>query len=207
MQQKKMKFGKLVFVLLLCDFLLCQCFRNNESEILENIVPSKELPKLDSEILTKMPITPEDALSHFDSLSENYRYEARHSWPYDKSITKEATLILRAYDIDTLQYYLTLILIKKYRFQLECCEQGYELRTSPINGNIGLDTIANPLLYEFLRSSHSFDNKGYPIDSLLVKPFEFMNSGVVIMTFLKENPSFLKYSKIKDEYELIEDLR
>ena len=201
-----MKLRKLIIVLLFCDFFLYQCDTNGDSEGLENKISSKELPKFDSEILTKMPITLEVALSHFDSLSENYSYEARHSWPCDKSITKEATLILRAYDIDTMQYYLTLILIKKYRFQLECCEQGYELRTTPMNGNRGLDTIANPLLYEFLRSSHSFDNKGYPIDSLLVKPFEFMNSGVVIMTFLKENPSFLKYSKIKNEYELIEDL-
>jgi hypothetical protein len=62
--------------------------------------------------------------------------------------------------------YLTLILAKVYQTHLKCCHQGYELRNN-IHGK-GIDSIADPLLYEFNLISKTYDN---------TELIEFINSG------------------------------
>lgn len=89
--------------------------------------------------------------------------------------------------------YLTLILVKLYRTHLKCCHQGYEIRNKPRKG---IDSIADPLLYEFNLISKTFDNN---------KPIEFINSGIG-HSWLEENKQLLKYDRLKKEYEEIEKI-
>ncbi len=90
--------------------------------------------------------------------------------------------------------YLTLILVRVYRTHLKCCHQGYEMRNKP--SGKGIDSIADPLLYEFNLISKTFENN---------KPIEFINSGIG-HSWLEENKQLLKYDRLKKEYEEIEKI-
>lgn len=52
--------------------------------------------------------------------------------------------------------YLSLIFVKVYRAHLLCCNQSYELRTYE-NHRTGIDSITDPLLYEFNGITKTFD--------------------------------------------------
>jgi hypothetical protein len=149
-------------------------------------------------------ISQKESIVHIDSLVNNYTSEYRHTYPFDSLRTKSALLKLRTNNDDTLKYYLTLLMIKKYKYQIECCRQGYELRDPNTLNKVGLDTLNNPILFEFLRFSKSYDHVGYPIDSLLNHRFEFMNSGI-IMTWLQNEPKYLQNDSIKNYYTFIKD--
>jgi len=175
--------------------ILLSCNRNSENK-------EELFFDIDSLISTEnKELNPQESINHLDSLVMNYSSADRHSYPYDSVWTKSAFIILK--DTDTLEYYITLLMLKKYRFQMECCNQGYELRNLSLKSNTkGLDTLSNPVLYEFLKFSNSFDKKGYTIDSLLLKPIEFMNSSM-ILDWLDKKPKYLEYPRIKSEYEQI----
>ena len=90
--------------------------------------------------------------------------------------------------------YLTLILVKVYRTHLKCCHQGYELRNNT-HGK-GIDSIADPLLYEFNLISKIYDN---------INRIEFINSAIG-HTWLEENKQLLEYDKLKKEYLEVEKI-
>lgn len=60
-------------------------------------------------------------------------------------------------DLKNQEKYLTLIYLKVYRGHLQCCHQSYELRKKT---NIkGIDSVADPLLFEYNFITKQFDNK------------------------------------------------
>lgn len=97
---------------------------------------------------------------------------------------------LRLHGRSEYEKYLTLIFLKIYRTHLQCCHQGFELRNSIKKGNI--DSLTDPLLYEFNLISNFFDNSN---------TIEFINSGISI-NWLEKNKKFLEYDEIKKEYEI-----
>lgn len=143
-----------------------------------------------------------ESIRYLDSLVINYSEVSKHMFPNDTLITKDVLLKLRKENFDTLQYYVTLIMTKRFRYHLECCDQGYEIRGENDNKNIGIDTINSPILYEFLLFSNPYKGFGYPIETLLVKRFEYMHSSI-ILKWLGENRKFLNYPLIKEEYDKI----
>ena len=90
--------------------------------------------------------------------------------------------------------YLVLILVKVYRTHLKCCHQGYELRKNAYY--MGIDSIADPLLYEFNLISKTYDR---------AKPIEFVHSGIG-QTWLDENKYLLEYDTLKREDKEIEKI-
>jgi len=79
---------------------------------------------------------------------------------------------------------LTLILLKLYLDHLRCCHQGYELRNNPSGG---IDSIADPLLYEFAISTKIVN---------VNERIEFLNSGIG-ESWLRKNPSLSSDLEIK----------
>ncbi len=53
--------------------------------------------------------------------------------------------------------YLTLLYLKIYRGHLQCCYQSFELRKKP--NIIGIDSIADPLLFEYNLITKQFNSK------------------------------------------------
>lgn len=90
--------------------------------------------------------------------------------------------------------YLVLVLVKVYRTHLKCCHQGYELRNKPYS--LGIDSISDPLLYEFNKVSKIFD----PVNRI-----EFINSGFW-QTWLENNKHLLEYDKLRKEYQEVEKI-
>ena len=91
--------------------------------------------------------------------------------------------------------YLTLLYLKILRGHLQCCHQTYELRkTSKTMWNTkGIDSVADPLLYEYNFTIKMFDNN---------RRYEFIASSLA-ETWLEKNKQLLKYDKIKAEYKII----
>jgi len=92
---------------------------------------------------------------------------------------------LRAADTAAHDKWLALIFLKLYLDHLRCCYQGYELRTNSVNG---VDSIADPLLYDFLISTKLVD---------VTQRTEFINSGIAD-SWITENPSSLNDPEIKN---------
>jgi hypothetical protein len=80
--------------------------------------------------------------------------------------------------------WLAVIFLKVYLDHLRCCHQGYELRTNPANK---VDSVEDPLLYEFVSSTKLFD---------LNKRIEFINSGTA-ESWVTETPSLLSEPEVK----------
>lgn len=91
--------------------------------------------------------------------------------------------------------YLTLIYLKIYRGHLQCCHQSYELRTKP--NSIGIDSIADPLLFEYNLITKQFDND---------KRIEMITSGIAD-TWVEKNKNLLSDDQIKKEYRLIKTIQ
>lgn len=138
------------------------------------------------------------ALFFIDSISKNYSLEDRHLMPIENKMTKISLLKLRNNNLDTLRYYLSLILLKRYVFHVNCCFQSYEIRNQPIINKLGLDTLNNPILYEFFRFAAN-DIYNYPVDSLISKPKEIIKSSIII-TYINKNKKLLKNKEILKYY-------
>lgn len=109
-----------------------------------------------------------------DSVSKAYKYLRNNS--FQKS-----------------EVLLTIIFLKLYRSHLECCHQSYESRTNiPHTGNI--DSIADPLLYEYNLIINFFDNS---------RQIEFINSGIA-HSWAEKNRNLLENKIVKKEFEEIE---
>jgi len=88
--------------------------------------------------------------------------------------------------------YLSLIFLKVYYSHLKCCHQSYELRTT-IPGNGTIDSLSDPLLYEFNLITNYFDNS---------KRIEFIHSGMG-HSWVEKNKRLLKNTKIRETFEKI----
>lgn len=88
--------------------------------------------------------------------------------------------------------YLTLLYLKIYRGHLQCCHQSYEIRKT-IRQDIGIDSISDPLLYEFNLITKQFDSR---------KRIEMISSGIAD-NWLTKNKQLLEYDKINSQYKLI----
>src|SRR5690606_14399277 len=75
--------------------------------------------------------------------------------------------------------YLTLVYLKIYRGHLQCCHQSYELRAKP--NSIGIDSIADPLLFEYNLITKQFDDN---------KRIEMITSGIAD-TWVEKNKNLL----------------
>ena len=180
--------------LIICFLLSCGNKKVDNNETVSEIDSSI--------VILPLGVSTVDAISHLDSLVSFYNSESRHEFPFDSLKTKPSLLELRTNNEDTLKYYLTLLLIKKYKYHIECCNQGYELRNQNSNKTVGIDTLADPMLYEFLRFSESFEDIGLPVNSLLNNRVEFMNSGI-IMDWLNKETKYLQSDSIKSYYNYV----
>jgi hypothetical protein len=99
---------------------------------------------------------------------------------------------LRQVDPDLAGKYLTLIFLKVYRSHLECCRTGYDLRSIGPD-KVGIDSITDPLLYEFNSITRFFDPR---------KNIEFYNSGYAERS-VERSPHLLNYDPIRKEYDRI----
>ncbi len=84
--------------------------------------------------------------------------------------------------------YLTLLYLKIYTGHLICCHQSYELRKNP--NAIGIDSLADPLLYEYNLITHQFNQN---------KRIEFVSSALAY-SWIEKNNYLLSYEPIKKEY-------
>lgn len=91
--------------------------------------------------------------------------------------------------------YLTQIYLKIYRGHLQCCHQSYELRKKPTG--IGIDSVADPLLFEYNLITKQFDNN---------KKIEIIASGIA-ETWVEKNKILLSDDQIKKEYRLIKTIQ
>lgn len=97
----------------------------------------------------------------------------------------KAFKILRHTDTVSHKKYLTVIFLKLYLDHLRCCHQSYEMR-GKMNGSI--DSVADPLLYEFNLATKMFD---------LNKYHEFISSGFA-HTYVEKHKEFLNLPEIKE---------
>jgi len=91
--------------------------------------------------------------------------------------------------------YLTLVYLKIYRGHLQCCHQSYELRVN-LN-SIGIDSITDPLLFEYNLITNQFDNN---------KRIERISSGIAD-SWVNKNKKLLSYDKIEGEYKIIKTIQ
>lgn len=97
----------------------------------------------------------------------------------------KAFKILRQTDTLSHKKYLTVIFLKLYLDHLRCCHQSYEIREK-MNGSI--DSVADPLLYEFNLATKMFD---------LNKYHEFINSGIAD-TYVEKHQELLAFPEIRE---------
>ena len=77
---------------------------------------------------------------------------------------------------------------------MQCCHQSYELRVKPFV--LGIDSIADPLVFEFNLITKQFDNN---------KRIEMITSGLA-HSWVESNKRLLKYDLIKKEYKTIKEI-
>jgi hypothetical protein len=97
----------------------------------------------------------------------------------------QAFKILKQSDTLSHKRYLIVIFLKLYLDHLRCCHQGYELR-DPFT--LYIDSVANPMLYEFNLATKMFDLKTH---------HEFINSGIA-HTYVEKHKDLLMYPEIKE---------
>jgi len=153
--------------------------------------------------------------SSVNDLSENYSTEKAHliaknyslaylpdSMPYEgigklnnvPDSVVQAFKILRRADSAAHNKWLTVIFLKLSLDHLRCCRHHFEVRNKP-----GLDSISDPLLYEYLITTKVFD---------VTKRIEFINSGRLPELWLERNPSLRfdpEIQNILNEMKPIED--
>lgn len=127
--------------------------------------------------------------------SENYVPDTSTEKGFDRMSTFPDSIIsafksLRT-DRKNQEKYLTLLYLKIYRGHLQCCHQSYELRK---NTSKGIDSIADPLLYEF-----NLITKAYKSSN----PIEIVGSSIAFF-WVEKNKRLLSYDKIKREYDIIQ---
>ena len=86
--------------------------------------------------------------------------------------------------------YLTLLYLKIYRGQLQCCHQSFELRR---NLTKGIDSILDPLLFEFNNITKFYNSN---------ERIEMIGSGIGVV-WVEKNNYLLSYDKIAQEYDTI----
>ena len=185
-----MKNNYFIFIVL-CFILFTSCNSEKDNKATEERIEADTLIIITEPIRTEIN-TSEDAIGHLDSIVSTYSIEQRHEYPIDSILTKKALLKLRYENEDSLKCYVTWFMLRKYRFHLECCNQGYNLRSDM--GNSKIDSLSEPILYEFLLFSDSFEGNN------VTKEMEFINSGIA-MTYLEENLDLLDFDPIAREYD------
>jgi hypothetical protein len=97
----------------------------------------------------------------------------------------QAFKVIRRTDTASHERFLTLIFLKLYLDHLRCCHQSYEVRNNP---GRSIDSVADPLLYEFIVSTRLFD---------FTEHVEFVSSAIG-ETWVSKNPALLGYPEIKE---------
>lgn len=183
-------------------FIIVACEADFENSQVKDLSFDKKIKKSNHLILNdsinNLNVSLNQALFFIDSISVGYSFEDRHKMPVENSMTKASLLTLRNNNLDTLKYYLSLILLKRYTFHVDCCGQSYEVRNLPNNNKLGLDTTNNPILYEFFRFSVD-DIYNCSIDTLINKPREIITSSIIIR-YIKKNKKILKNKKMLEYY-------
>lgn len=134
-----------------------------------------------------------EARDHLRKRIAQYPDSLRHEYPFDPALTQSALVKLRTDNRDSLDYFIAWLFTKKYRYHLECCHQGYELRSLQeyVHPRMELDSVADPWLFEFLLTSTAA-GKGKPnLDRLLKRPYEFIHSGL-IMAWLEKRSDLIR---------------
>ena len=150
-------------------------------------------------------IASNDTISHQDNLkiarqfAENFAPDSTmqsgmRKTNYFPDSVVEAFKAIRA-DQQNQEKYLTLIYLKIYRGHLQCCHQSYELRAKP--NSIGIDSISDPLLFEYNLITKLFDNNSR---------IEIITSGIAD-TWVERNKNLLSDDQIKKEYRLIKTIQ
>ncbi len=139
-----------------------------------------------------------DNLSRVRQFAENFTSDTTEQSRFNKTFTFPDSVVmafksLRSDSINQ-EKYLTLLYLKIYRRHLQCCHQSYELRE---NSAGGIDSIADPLLYEYNRITNFFDSN---------KSIERIGSGFA-EAWVEKNKRLLSYDKIKQEYKTIKTIQ
>jgi hypothetical protein len=153
----------------------------------------------DTAIVLNDTIPPQDNLEIARQFAENFLPDTTMESGMKKMNTFPDSVV-KAFkairtDRQNQERYLTLIYLKIYRGHLQCCHQSYELRAKP-NG-IGIDSIADPLLFEYNLITKQFDNN---------KGIEMINSAIAD-TWVERNKNLLSDNQIKKEYRLIKTIQ
>ncbi|UKN03795.1 hypothetical protein K6119_09860 [Paracrocinitomix mangrovi] len=85
---------------------------------------------------------------------------------------------------------------------------GHDIRdmyflSNPKDYFMGIDTLADPILYEFFRFYNPYEEKGISLDSLMKKPIERIGSGIVL-DWLEKNPRYKTYPLIREEIDSLQ---
>ena len=203
-------------LLALFIILLTSCddsgeLENQKSNDQDTVQVSKDSLELDKAVDYLYVTDEKSAISHIDSLFKNFSAEDTQGYPHDTINTKPALLILRNQNPDTLQFYLTYFFLKNYRYDLSHSNMGHEIRdqyfiSNPKDYIMGIDTLADPILYEFFRLYNPFEEKGISLDSLMKKPTERIGSEI-ILDWLEKNPRYQNYKLISEELDSIQIIR
>lgn len=190
-----MKFNLLVCLLITSQLLIISCNQNKSSQ-------NTQVDNIDTVITTADKLTSDSVsilLNVVRKFSESYdpKTNSKTEIPFLKNIPENIAYSIKRLRINGNEEYikhLTLILVKLYKEHLKCCHQGYELRNKV--SIVGIDSIADPLLFEFNLVSKIFDNK---------KPIEFINSAIAF-SWVEQNKQLLDYKKLKSEYDKIKKI-
>lgn len=110
----------------LITLALISCSLKKEQEI-NSVQTHPKLETITQEIISE--ISEYEARDHLRKLIAQYPDSLRHEYPFDPALTQSALVKLRTNNRDSLAYFIAWLFTKKYRYHLECCHQGYELRS------------------------------------------------------------------------------
>lgn len=137
--------------------------------------------------------TNSDAIQHLTHQIENFDVGNSNGYPFDTAHTKSAIFELR--NSDSLVHYMTWVMAKKHRLNLECCQNAIDLRTNQEVRPV--DSLADPYLYEFLSATEQLSKAPY-----LTEALPNISSEMAI-DYIEGNPHLLDFMPISQEYDKI----
>ena len=181
--------------ILTISIVISACGQSSVDSKKENVKDSKQI---DSVVVSQGNSQTIDNLNIARQFSENFTPDTTTENGFDKMFTFPDSVVtafksLRL-DRPNQEKYLTLLYLKIYRGHLQCCHQSYELRKNPSKG---IDSITDPLLYEYNLIIKLFDSN---------KSIEMVGSGIA-HNWVEKNKGLLSYDKIKREYKIIKTIQ
>lgn len=181
-----------LLIITTCFFIISACRQNS---IDRKKTESSNAVIADTSLAFNHNISPQDNLEIARQFAENFLPDTTIQNGIKKMNTFPDSVVkaFKAIRIDrqNQEKYLTLLYLKIYRGHLQCCHQSYELRVKP--NSIGIDSIADPLLFQYNLIIKQFDNN---------KSIEMITSNIAD-TWVEKNKNLLTYDQIKKEYKII----